>query len=318
MEAVFIAARLEDNPALFRGPKGQDYEAGLAAAAGPALYKAWRYGDWDVIAGAAFEEWSQDVHVVEQFRIPKHWAYAAGMDWGYRNPGWFGLAALSPDGDVLVFDELYFKQQTAYQVGYDVGMLVRRYAVTVDYIACDEQMWYNTGLSAPTLAEEFRNGLWAAFGRDASLAPPVIEATHGRGSRITKAAVMHHYLRYTREADGSIQPWNRPMLRFTANCAHAIRTIPTLPPSASNPEDVDTDAEDHPYDGVTALLMSRPPRPEPLPKPTPRDRHPGFVKRRRKHPEHVDSLGGRPTFGTMPWHVARPGELEPLDGGIGT
>lgn len=281
VEAVFIPAKLEDNPLLMQKDPG--YEGRLAAVGGPRLYEAWRHGRWDVMIGQVFEEWRGDLHIIEDsWAPPRFWRFAGGCDWGYRNPGWFGLFASGPDGEQVCVEEVYFRQQTAYDVGYGVGVLCRGYE-QVEYIAGDEQMWYQTGVSAPNLAEEFQKGLVDAWGGDIERVPKLIPATHGRGSRAAKLAVMHRYLKWTPSPKGdTVPPWGQPKLKFKRRCVAAIRTIPALPYDPHKPEDVDTDAEDHAYDGVSAYLMSRPALAERPPKPLVPDQHPGVDRQGRK------------------------------------
>ena len=45
---------------------------------------------------------------------------------------------------------------------------------------------------------------------------------------------------------------------FFDTCRAAIRTLPTLCYSASNPEDLDSEGEDHAADEIRYLCMSRP------------------------------------------------------------
>jgi hypothetical protein len=76
-------------------------------------------------------------------------------------------------------------------------------------------------------------------------------------------------------------PWSRPgpapRCRFHPDCKNAIRTISALPISPTNTEDVDTEAEDHPYDGWTYGLQCRVPQVERDESGrVPDDRHPGF------------------------------------------
>ena len=46
-------------------------------------------------------------------------------------------------------------------------------------------------------------------------------------------------------------------LKVFSTCKHWLRTIPQLPPDSLNPEDVDTDAEDHAWDATRYGLMRR-------------------------------------------------------------
>lgn len=297
-EAVFIPSKLEDNPLLMQA--NPRYEAELAAAGSPALYRAWRFGDWNAIVGAVFAEWRSEVHVLPlAWALPQGWTLTGGMDWGYRAPGCFLLMACGPEGEVYGLDELYFSQQTAGDVGRAVGMLCRGWG-PVAQIAADEQMWYKTGVGAPTLAEECQEGLRAAFGGQGG--PVLVEATHGRGSRLAKLAVTRRYLRVVTAPDGTVPPWGQPRLRFHPRCRNLIRTLPSLPYAQGRngqaEEDVDTTAEDHPYDALGAVLMARPPLPEPLLAEVPTNQHPGFDlrqrKRERRYERAVDRMLGRP------------------------
>ena len=50
----------------------------------------------------------------------------------------------------------------------------------------------------------------------------------------------------------------KPRLTIFNTCANLIRTLPTLPLDKTDPEDVDTKAEDHAYDALRYGVMSRP------------------------------------------------------------
>jgi hypothetical protein len=54
-----------------------------------------------------------------------------------------------------------------------------------------------------------------------------------------------------------------PMLYFADCCEDTIRTLPSLQHDENNPEDLDTDAEDHAADETRYAVMSRPWRPAP-------------------------------------------------------
>ena len=49
-----------------------------------------------------------------------------------------------------------------------------------------------------------------------------------------------------------------PGLRVFSTCRNLIRTLPILPLDENNPEDINTDAEDHAYDALRYGCMSRP------------------------------------------------------------
>lgn len=226
-------------------------------------------------AGLAFPEWRDDVHVVATREPPRHWKWAAAMDWGYRQ-GSYGLYALGPEGEVEKVWEYYadFKQKHAREAAIAIAKASALFP-TPEYIAADTQMWSEVG-SAETLAEEFREGLAIAYkGR----VPDLIEMEHKAGSRKPKKNLMHRYLAWTdtRDEHRTVQPWCRPLLRVQQRCQHTIRTLKALPLDPNKPEDVDTKSEDHAYDETSFMLASRPPVAE-----KPRgsfdqdNRHPGF------------------------------------------
>ena len=66
-ERVFIPSKVTDNKYL-----GDSYIANLSQVGSEELVRAWLQGDWNVIAGAYFPEFSQE-HIIEPFLIPKHW-----------------------------------------------------------------------------------------------------------------------------------------------------------------------------------------------------------------------------------------------------
>ena len=46
-------------------------------------------------------------------------------------------------------------------------------------------------------------------------------------------------------------------MRVFNTCTNLVRTLPTLPISKTNSEDVDTKTEDHAYDALRYMVMSR-------------------------------------------------------------
>lgn len=88
----FIPARLDDNPSMAKDdPSYIDRLSGLGSAS---LVKAMKDGDWDVVEGAFFDEWSNHQHVLAPFTIPRHWLRFRSGDWGSFSPfsiGWWAV-----------------------------------------------------------------------------------------------------------------------------------------------------------------------------------------------------------------------------------
>jgi hypothetical protein len=99
---VFIPSKVVDNKYL-----GDDYVANLFQVGSENLVKAWLTGDWSVIEGAFFPEWSTEKHVIRPFEIPASWTRFRSGDWGSAKPfsiGWWAVAGddfLLPRWDVV-------------------------------------------------------------------------------------------------------------------------------------------------------------------------------------------------------------------------
>lgn len=83
IESVYIPARLEHNKLLLQNDPG--YEARLAGIGDPELYKAWRYGDWNVLSGRYFGSFSPTRNVIEPISMSAWWPKWIGIDWGYAH-----------------------------------------------------------------------------------------------------------------------------------------------------------------------------------------------------------------------------------------
>jgi hypothetical protein len=77
-----------------------------------------------------------------------------------------------------------------------------------------------------------------------------LKADKKPGSRVNGWAILRSRL----EACLS-HPMERPGLFIFEHCRHFLRTVPVLPRSENNPDDVDTNAEDHVADEVRYRLL---------------------------------------------------------------
>jgi len=76
---LFIPATVFDNTVLMK--KDPEYVKMLDNLDEP-LRKAWRDGDWDVIAGQYFAEFDRDIHTIESITIEPHWKVYRAIDYG--------------------------------------------------------------------------------------------------------------------------------------------------------------------------------------------------------------------------------------------
>lgn len=231
----FIKAKLTDNPKLMQ----TDEYIIMLSQLPEYRRRQWLEGDWDVYDGAAFPEFSREIHVVQPFDIPQSWPRFRSCDWGYSAPAcclWF---AVDPDGDLIVYRELYVTRMTADVFAQKVLALEHNDPPNMRGIL-DSSTWARRGDVGPSIAETMiRSGCsW----RPSDRSP---------GSRINGKLEIHRRLAVDLETE-------KPRVVIFSNCDNLIRTMPQLPTDSNNTEDVDTHAEDHAYDAFRYGCMSRP------------------------------------------------------------
>ncbi len=208
--------------------------------------------------GIAFPQWNPSAHGYDM-EPPDNWVPYGTIDWGYSSHGYFGLGFVGPDEELYGRWEFYFRKMTPRDCGIHIGrVLVKRFR-RPEFIVADSDMMYRT--EGPiTKAEQFMDGLRIACG---DLAPPLIPVAKVKtGSREFREAAfleVHRMLAWKASKDDSSKPakFGRPKLMFHSECQHARRTFPMLPLDPDNTDDVDTTAEDHPYDAWKNLISTR-------------------------------------------------------------
>ena len=226
----FVPARLTDNPHLMAD--GQ-YEAMLRSL--PEVErKRLLDGDWDVAEGAAFPEFSRARHVVEHFELPTNWPRIRAADYGYASPSAVLWGAIDWDNNIWIYRELYAKHLTAEDLAAKI-LEVEQLDPLPHYTVLDSSCWNKTGMG-PSIAETMmRCGVrWTPSDRN----------------RIQGKMEVHRRL-----ADDPYT--NEPRLRIFSSCQHTIKQLAGIPLSKTNSEDVDTKAEDHAYDALRYMVMTR-------------------------------------------------------------
>ena len=231
----FIPASLFDNPHL---AESGDYEAMLLSLP-EHQKKQLLEGNWDVNEGAAFPEFNRNIHVVEPFEIPDSWTKFRACDYGYGSYTGVVWLAVTPSEQLIVYRELYCSKVTATDLA-DMILEAEARDGTIRYGVLDSSLWHNRGDTGPSLAEQMnmKGCRWRPSDRS-------------KGSRISGKNELHRRLQvdeYTEE----------PRLVFFSNCTNVIAQLPSIPLDKRNPEDVDTNAEDHLYDALRYGIMTRP------------------------------------------------------------
>lgn len=245
LERVFIPSKLKDNLLLLRNDP--TYVLRLRQAGSEQLVKAWLDGDWNIIDGAYFDEFDYSKHVLSTDwleRIPKRAVRFRSFDWGSARPfsvGWWVISDGTwglPDQAIVRYREWYGAK------GPNQGLKMTADMVAKGIVLREEGEHISYGVADP-----------ATFVRDGG--PSIAET------------MMIHKCRW-RPADNKRKPgWEkmrnyltgvdgRPLMYVLETCEDFIRTIPVLQHDEKDPEDLDTDGEDHVADEVRYACMSRP------------------------------------------------------------
>ncbi len=241
-QRTFIPAKVTDNKILMQNDPMYLYR--LEQLSDPAMRSALKDGNWDVFSGMALPEWNRDIHVIPNAPVPKGVTCWRALDWGYIKPYaclWFYA---DYDGDVVVFNELYGQgdginvgsQEPASVVREKIETFENEFDIWVPIGYLDPQCWaahddgpsIYTNLGGPKLN-------WQAWSK-------------GPNSRRNQLQIVHDYLKVVN---------GRSRLRIMERCNNLIRTLPSLPLSMRDPEDIDTDAEDHAYDALRGGLVRK-------------------------------------------------------------
>lgn len=247
---VFIPSKLADNQLLLRADP--TYVLRLRQSGSEALVNAWLKGDWDIVDGAFFDEWDDEKHILPSWvgeKLPRNALRFRAHDWGSAKPfsvGWYcmlpepldlGFRTL-PKGALIKYREWYGAKgpnvgikMTADQVA--EGILLRERGERISYGVADPAIFIRNG--GPSIGETMAVKGCSWRSADNKRKPGAEE------------------LRRRLVGNNGV-----PMLYFLDCCEDSIRTLPVLQHDEKDPEDVDTEAEDHAYDEIRYAVMSRP------------------------------------------------------------
>jgi len=242
----FVQAMVTDNQILMeRSPEYVNFLKNLP----PKLRDAWLYGSWDIYSGQYFEfrnlpdhyEDRRWTHVIDPFPIPKHWTIYRGFDWGSFRPFSVGWFAISEDGTMYHFRELYGVQKSGSESIADQGV-----GWTSEKIF---RKIYEIEQTDPNLK-----------GREIiGIADKAIFNKESNGISIADTA-MQCGIYFMPSDSKRIPGWEQCRIRLQFNekgfprfyvfntCKEFIRTIPLLEHDPNDCEDVNSKMEDHAAD----------------------------------------------------------------------
>ncbi len=225
----FIPSKLEDNPYL-----DQNYERKLLALP-PELRKAYRDGDWDIFPGQYFPEFRRKTHVVD-VAIPSNAVWYRAVDGGFVKPAAILWIAMF-DGHAYVRYEWTPTRTLNSDLAKGIKRLTTEFGIgKVRVTVADTSLWTPEKDTGESAAETFQR-----FG------VPLVQAAK---DRLNGWKRLREWF--------ALAPDGKPWLMVHPDCTYTARTIPSLVSDDTNPEDVNTDGEDHAADALRYFVMSRP------------------------------------------------------------
>lgn len=250
------------------------YIVELESIEDPNKRKAWLKGSWDVTSGGMFDDlWEKQVHVVEKFPIPKSWKIDRTFDWGASKPfsvGWWaesdgsdlklpsGETISTIRGDLYRIGEWYGSSGKTNQginmLAPDIakGIIIRERLLGIADVV-------EPGPADNSIFDSFNgnniaNEMESPVNVDGIVVSGVswTRSDKKTGSRKVGWQKLRQYLKNAKPGELKLNdgttiytPRSGPGLYVFSSCKHFIDLVPTLPRDDKDPDDVDTDAEDH-------------------------------------------------------------------------
>jgi hypothetical protein len=256
LDRVFIPSKLGDNMLLLRNDP--TYVLRLRQSGSEALVKAWLEGNWDIVDGAYFTELSEGLHgrpasIIRQ--ITPQTVLFRSFDWGSYKPfsvGWYAIAdGIWPVDNPLPYGAIFRYREWYGASGPNKGLGMTADAVAEEILRIEEGERIRFAVADPAIF--IRNG-------GPSIAEGMARCRWRRADN--KRLPGWEAMRQRIVGQTNEQGQNVPMLYVAHECEDFWRTVPTLQHDEDNPEDLDTDGEDHIADEVRYACMSRPWKPK--------------------------------------------------------
>jgi hypothetical protein len=252
-DRVYIHGTIWENQHLLKNDP--DYIKNLFAQTEVNRRKAWLDGSWDINSGGMFDDiWDEKKHKIRPFPIPSNWRIYRAFDWGSSKPYaglWIarsnGEEVRRPDGTKfwapknsrIVIRELYGwggeENVGTKELAKDVGKKMR--------IIEGNEPWGKQVRPGAADASIFdsENGVCIADDLwDGGKGVKFIPADKGPGSRKNGWERARAFV----QASAEDRP-EEPGFYVFDTCVHTCRTFPALPRDELDPDDVDTESEDH-------------------------------------------------------------------------
>ena len=234
----------------------------------PQLRAAWLEGSWDITSGGALDDvWNSSTHVMPRFKIPPGWYVDRAMDWGSAKPTavlYFaesngedvtledGSTANFPSGTLFVIHEIYLAREKKDKgLGLSSSEVCQR--MKDEEARLQEFKWVEgkpyPGPADNSIRSVIDVGTDSVANKMADCDVFWTPSDKSTGSRVIGLQLIRDRLKACDKGEGE-------GLYFFDHCVGCLRTLPSLPRDEKNPEDVDTEAEDHIYDALRYRVLA--------------------------------------------------------------
>lgn len=252
---AFVPATLDSNPVLMENDPMYVMQLESLKASDPELYRAWRFGDWEIQFGAVFQEFRSILHTFDKF---KDWGFSkesfdssfriAGMDWGYNDECVMLWATFD---EVTEGEERAFLYREKHDNHKEPKWWAKEFAEIqkkdpVGTLALPHDAFSHLGGSKP-IADVFKEELDKL---PVDLRPKIVKADKLTRD-IKKAAVNATHDMMADASDG------KPLLQIHRTCEYLIETLPTIIYAKDGGgEELDSNNVDHALDAMFYTLQT--------------------------------------------------------------
>lgn len=218
----------------------------------PEGYRVYALGEWGLLGGQYFNNWSENLHVIKPFKIPDGWMRFRCMDWGSYHPYACYWIAVDYDGVMYVYRELYGYGGKANVGTKEPSTLVAQRIADAEsadkrlirYAVLDNACWGKQDTGAPSIAEEINRVL---MDNGCMMFNPSVKGREQVGEEIRLR------LQGWEDKEGK----RHPGIKVFNTCFHLIRTLPEITHDKNQPEKYDTNGEDHCLIAGTLITTKR-------------------------------------------------------------
>jgi len=260
---VAIFGSYKENPYL--DPK---YVAELNSISDPNLKAAWLQGSWDVMAGGALDDlWNRECHIIPRFTVPENWPIDRAFDWGSTAPfsvGWFTVAngeeVTLPNGakwtpvagSIIQIAEWYGSEE----IGSNKGLKMSSGDIAKGINKIEEALVAykfihklpSPGPADNQITQMLQEGVDTLAKSMSDEGVEWIASDKSKGSRVVGLQLMRDRL------DNSLK-CEKSGFYVMNNCIATIEILPTLARDDKNPQDVDSEQEDHIWDMIRYRIL---------------------------------------------------------------